>query len=85
MKTKHSPAPWFYEDFNSAFLIQDSPDYEGRILTSYDYTSFNKETAEANAKLMAAGDQKPEMVKMVLDFANKFEKQLNINKRLFGV
>lgn len=40
---------------------------------------------ELMLQVMDAGDQKPEMVKMVLDFANKFEKQLNINKKLFGV
>ena len=40
---------------------------------------------ELMLQVMDAGDQKPEMVKMVLDFANKFDKQLNINKKLFGV
>lgn len=40
---------------------------------------------ELMLQVMDAGDQKPEMVKMVLDFANKFEKQLNINKKLFGI
>lgn len=40
---------------------------------------------ELMLQVMDAGDQKPEMVKMVLDFANKFDKQLNINKKLFGI
>ena len=46
------------------------------------------ETAEVFKELMLqvidAGDEKPEIAKLVLNFANGFEKQLNINKRKFG-
>lgn len=47
------------------------------------------DTAEVFKELMLqvidAGDEKPEVAKMVLNFANGFEKQLNINKRKFGI
>lgn len=47
------------------------------------------DTAEAFKELMLqvidAGDEKPEIAKLVLNFANGFEKQLNINKRKFGI
>lgn len=46
------------------------------------------DTAEVFKELMLqvidAGDEKPEVAKMVLNFANQFEKKLNINKSKFG-
>lgn len=46
------------------------------------------ETAEIFKELMLqvidAGDEKPGVAESVLNFANAFEKQLNINKKKFG-
>lgn len=40
---------------------------------------------ELMLQVMDAGDEKPEVAKLVLNYANQFEKQLNINKKMFGV
>lgn len=47
------------------------------------------DTAEMFKELMVllvdAGDEKPEVIKLVSDFASKFEPQLKLNKKAFGI
>jgi len=40
---------------------------------------------ELMLQVIDAGDEKPDVARMVLNFANGFQKQLNINKKIFGV
>ena len=71
MENKHTPGPWFAVDYAGKFDIQNGEMYEDTDLLCYDTIwdekSLDKETVEANAKIMVAA---PEMLEVLETIEN---------------
>ena len=75
MEAKYTPGPWFAVDYAGKFDIQNGDGYEDTDLLCYDTIwnekSLDKETVEANAKLMAAAPEMLEALNMLLEELDK--------------